>query len=159
MELTGIISMAGKPGLYKVVARSKGGLIVESLLDGKKVSAHATSRISALEDISMYTYGEEVPLKDVFTNLFKLTEGKEAINPKQSSDDELKAFFEQVLPEYDRDRVYPSDVKKLFTWFNLLLSKGLLKLAEEKEDKPKAKKKPAAKKVAEETPVEVKEEK
>ena len=154
MELTGIISMAGKPGLYKVVARSKGGLIVESLLDGKKVSAHATSRISALEDISMYTYGEEVPLKDVFTSLFKLVEGKEAIDPKASSDDELKAFFEKVLPEFDRDRVYPSDLKKLFTWYNLLLSKDLLKLAE--EEKPEAKKKPAAKKAPKKT--EVKEE-
>lgn len=123
--------MAGKPGLYKVIARSKGGLVVESLLDGKKASAHATSRISALEDISMYTYGEEVPLKDVFTNIFKLEDGKEAINPK-SSDDELRAYFEKVLPEFDRDRVYPSDLKKLFTWYNLLLSKDMLKLEEEK---------------------------
>ncbi len=124
MSLTGIIAISGKPGLYKVIARSKTGLVVESLEDKKKMPALATHKISALEDISMYTNEEDVKLSIVFDSIYKLTGGKETLDPKSSGDD-LFDFFGEVLPDYDRERVYASDLKKLYTWFNMLLKAGV----------------------------------
>lgn len=125
MSLTGIIAIAGKPGLYKVIARSKTGLVVESLVDGKKMPALATHKISALEDISMYTTEDDVKLSVVFNTIYELTEGKETLDPKSSGAD-LFEFFGKVLPNFDQERVYASDLKKLFTWFNILLKAGVV---------------------------------
>ena len=127
MNISGIISIAGKPGLYKVLSRNKTGLVVESLIDNKKLPVHASSKVSALEDISMYTYAEDIPLREVFEKIFDHTEGKEAINPKKASKDELYEYFRLILEDFDEDRVYPSDLKKLFAWYNMLLAKGVLK--------------------------------
>tara|TARA_R110001592_G_scaffold307299_2_gene580517 strand:- start:11259 stop:11702 length:444 start_codon:yes stop_codon:yes gene_type:complete len=125
MDLQGIISVSGKPGLYKIVSRSRGGIIVESLIDGKKMPVHSANKVSALEDISMYTYEEDVPLKVILQKIFAHTDGKEALDPK-SDNAELFDFFRAVEPEFDEERVYASDLKKLFAWYNLLLSKGLV---------------------------------
>lgn len=133
MNLTGIISISGKPGLFKVVAQGKNNIIVESLIDGKKSPAYSTDRISALEDISIYTYEEDVPLKDVYSEIYKKENGKKTISHKESLN-KLTAYLLEVLPNYDEDRVYPSDIKKLFQWYNLLHDTGALE-PEETEDK------------------------
>src|SRR5690554_4598921 len=154
MDLSGIISISGKPGLFKVVAQSKNNIIVESLIDNKRIPAYSTDRISALEDISIYTYEEDVPLKEVYTSLATKENCGEGPSHKESLN-KLSAYLEEILPDYDQDRVYPSDIKKLFQWYNILQKAGLIKLEEEKKEEPKkkatekaAEKKPAAKKPA-----------
>ena len=132
MEFKDILAISGQPGLYKYVAQSSNGVIVESLTNGKRMNASASSRVSALSEISMFTEGDDIPLADVFTKIYEYTDGKEAVSPKETPE-KLKAFFAEVLPEYDRDRVHVSDMKKAFAWFNTLLSVGFkeFKLPEE----------------------------
>lgn len=113
-----------------MVSQSKTGLIVESLIDGRKMPIFASHQTSSLEDISLFTYGEDVPLKEVLWKIHEKEEGKPSINPKSSAA-ELKAYFETVLPEYDQERVYVSDIKKVLSWYNLLLEKGLITPPEE----------------------------
>ena len=126
MELKEILAISGQPGLFKYVAQSQRGVIVESLIDGKRQNASATSRVSALTEISMYTEGDDIPLADVFTRIYAHTEGKEAISHKASAA-ELQEAFAAVLPEYDRERVHLSDIKKCFSWFNILVKAGFTK--------------------------------
>ena len=125
MSLEGIIAIAGKPGLFKVVSRSNKGLLVQSLIDGKRIPALATHKISALDDISMYSYEEDVPLSTILANLKEIQGGKKVDNPK-GPNAELEALFEKVLPNYDKERVYASDIKRLFTWYTLLLENDLI---------------------------------
>jgi len=134
MDLKGILSIAGQPGLFKLVSQMKGGLVVESLRDGRRMPAYTSQRILALEDISMYTDAEEVSLSKVYDTIIDKTGGKAAIDPKKASADELKAYLEEVLPNYDRDRVYASDIKKLFAWYNELAEKGLAVKEQEAEE-------------------------
>jgi hypothetical protein len=149
MDLSGILSIAGYPGLFKMVSQMKTGLVVESLLDGKRMPAYSTQKILALEDISIYTEDDDVPLADVFGLLAEKSGGKASLNHKKSSVKELSDHLESVLPNYDKDRVYNSDLKKLFQWFNLLIEKGLLNKEEEEEKtKKKAKSDGAAMKEA-----------
>ena len=124
MEFKDILAISGQPGLFKYVAKSNNGIIVESLADGKRMNASSHSRVSALSEISMYTEGEDVALADVFTSAYKLYEGKQGISHKESPE-KLKAAFAEVLPEYDRERVHVSDIKKVFAWYNLLVSVGI----------------------------------
>ena len=146
MDLTGIISISGKPGLYKVIAQGKNNIIVESLADKKRIPAYATDRISALDDISIYTYEGDEPLKEVLTSIIKKQDGKEAPSHKEDMS-VLQGYLQEILPDYDEERVYPSDIKKIFQWYNLLLSYGVLKLEEEKPKKEaKADEKKPAKK-------------
>jgi hypothetical protein len=159
MNLTGIIAISGRPGLFKVLTQGKNSIIVESLVDKKRFPAYATDRVSALEDISIYTYEEDAPLKDILTAIYKKEDGK--VCPSHKEDLKvLQNYILEILPNYDQERVYPSDLKKLFQWYNLLLSTGNLLPEEvveeavpEKKAAPKAKKetateekKPAAKK-------------
>lgn len=157
MDLKGILAIAGHPGLFKLVSQMKGGLVVESLQDGRRMPAYTTQRILSLEDISIYTDTEEVRLSVVFDSIIDKEGGKPAIDHKKASIDELRAYLAEVLPNYDRERVYASDIKKLFGWYNELATKGLAvkgetkkeeaeeaKGEESKPDAPKAKK-PAAK--------------
>lgn len=125
MDLSKILTIAGKGGLFSVVSQTKNGLIVESLVDGKKTPIFASHQTSSLEDISIFTYGEDIPLKEVLWKIHEKEQGKPAPNPKSSAA-ELKAYFETVLPEYDKERVYVSDIKKVLSWYNLLLEKGLI---------------------------------
>jgi hypothetical protein len=136
MDLSGIISIAGKPGLYKVIAQGKNNVIVESLVNGKRIPAYATDKISALEDISIYTLESDVPLADVFASLIKKFEGKEGLSHKDDVINLQEVLFE-VLPDYDEDRVYPSDIKKLFQWYNLLVNAGILTLEADQKEEPK----------------------
>ena len=134
MEFKDILAISGMPGLYMYVAHSTSGIIVESLADGRRSNASATSRVSALSEISMFTEGEDIALAEVFTRMYAYTEGKQAISHKESAD-KLKAEFEAVLPEYDKERVHVSDIKKAFSWFNILVGAGFteFKLPEEEQ--------------------------
>ena len=136
MELKEILAISGQPGLYKYVAQSTNGVIVESLLDGRRMNASASSKVSSLTEISMFTEGEDIALADVFTKIYAHTGGKEAISPKEAPE-KLKAAFAEVLPEYDRDRVHVSDMKKCFAWYNILVRAGFteFKLPSEAEYK------------------------
>lgn len=124
--------MAGKPGLFKLIAQNKGGVVVENLLDGKRTSIPATANVSSLGDIAIYTYEEEVPLRDVFKAMAAVTEGKQALSHK-SSKNELEDFFGEVLPKFDQERVYASDIKKVVQWFNILVKNDLLAMLDEEE--------------------------
>lgn len=134
MELKDILAISGQPGLYRYIAQSRNGFIVESLIDGKRANATASSRVSALSEISMYTEGEDIPLAEVFTKMFAYTEGKQALSHKES-DVKLKEFFGSVITDYDRERVHTSDIKKAIAWFNLLVGAGMTEftLPEEEE--------------------------
>lgn len=138
MDLSKILSISGKPGLYLMVGEAKNNLIVESLIDGKKTPSFAHDRVSTLKEISIYTDTEDVPLEKIFKGIFDYTDGKPVDNPKKSSGDVLKKTFAEILPDYDRDAVYVSDIKKIFTWFNLLLEKELLEFSEEVEEEAEA---------------------
>lgn len=140
MDLSGIISIAGMSGLYKVVAQIKNGLIVESLIDKKRIPAYATNKVSALDDVNIYSTGDDVPLKDVFQKIYDKEKGGLAIDQK-SPDAELKKYFKVAFPEFDEERVYVSDIKKVISWYNLLHKEGLLEKKAEKteEEKPKLK--------------------
>lgn len=134
MELKEILAISGHPGLYRYVAQSTRGVIVESLLDGRRMNASASAKVSALSEISIFTEGDDIPLAAVFTKIYEHTGGKEAISHKEDPE-KLKACFAEVLPEYDRDRVHVSDMKKVFMWYNILLGAGFteFKLPDENE--------------------------
>lgn len=120
-----ILSIAGKPGLYALVSRGNRMLIVEALETGKRVPAYSNDRITSLGDIAIYTEDEEVPLLDVLQAVKEKEEGKEVtFNFKKASKEELFTYFESVLPKFDQDRVHPSDIKKLLSWYNLLVKSG-----------------------------------
>jgi len=137
MNLTGIIAISGRSGLYKVVAQGKNNLIVQSLEDNKRFPAYASDRISALEDISIYTYDDDVALKTIFDSIFQKENG--GICPSHKDDKAvLEKYLLEILPNYDQERVYPSDIKKLFQWYNLLHKAGELKQDEEVAETPEA---------------------
>lgn len=125
MDLTKIISISGKPGLYKLISQAKGGFIVEDLDKGRKTSLSAQNNVSLLENVAIYGVAEEFPLKEVFTRIYNKENGGPAIDHKESGA-KLRKYIEEVLPEYDEARVYDSDLKKLFQWYNLLHAKGLI---------------------------------
>ena len=122
-----ILSISGKPGLYKLISQGKNMLIVESITpDKKRMPAYGNEKITSLADIAMYTNDSEVPLKDVLTSSKKKENGAVAsIDPKKATVDELRAYFTEILPDYDRDRVYPTDIKKLISWYNILVSNNI----------------------------------
>lgn len=124
MELKDILSISGQSGLFKFVAQSRNGIIVESLTDGTRSCASATARVSSLSEIAIFTQGEDMPLAQVFQKIYDKLEGKEAVNPK-STPEALKQFFAEVLPEYDRERVHVSDMKKVAAWYNLMIAAGM----------------------------------
>ncbi len=122
-----ILSIAGKPGLYRLVSRGKQNLIVEALDETKKrLPAFSTDRVISLADIAMYTDAEDVPLWKVLKSLGEKSESKEcSLNYKKASGKELKEFFAEILPDFDRDRVHDSDIKKLIQWYNILVKNGI----------------------------------
>ncbi len=132
MDLSKVLAISGKPGLFNSIAQTKAGVVVESLLDGKRFPAFAHERISSLAEISVFTVDDDLPLEDVFKKIYEKYEGKKAIDHKVSGG-ELKAFMLEILPEYDQDRVYTSDIKKLVMWYNLLVEKDMLEFTEEEE--------------------------
>ena len=125
MNLKDILSISGYPDLYKLVAQAHSGIIVESVVTKKRMQAFASSRISSLEDIAIYTEDGEVPLKELFVNIYKKEDGKQTV-VNNASAQELKNLFAKVLPNYDKERVYVSDMKRIIKWYNLFIEKDLV---------------------------------
>tara|TARA_R110002073_G_scaffold126764_6_gene271817 strand:+ start:723 stop:1139 length:417 start_codon:yes stop_codon:yes gene_type:complete len=131
MSLEKILSIAQKPGLFKLVAQTRGGFIAESLIDGKRISSNLRSNVSLLSEIAVYTLTEEVPLREVFKKIKEKENGVQTSVSHKDSKDALEEYFFEVLPEYDEDRVYVSDIKKIIKWYNLLQKNDLLNNLEE----------------------------
>lgn len=133
MDLSKILSISGKPGLYQTLAQTKNGLVVESLADGKKFTAFSHEKISSMEEISIYTTNEDRPLKEVLKSIFEKQEGKKILSHK-SSTAELKSFFIEMVPDYDEENVYVSDIKKVVNWYNSMVEHDLLDFEEDKSE-------------------------
>ena len=129
MSLEKILSISGKPGLYELKTQTRSGFLAESLIDGKKISVSGRHNVSLLSEIAIYTLTEEVPLREVFSKISDKENGGPAINHKASKD-ELEEYFFEVLPDYDEDRVYASDIKKVVQWYNLLQKHGITQFTE-----------------------------
>lgn len=152
MDLSKVLAISGKPGLFLITSQGAGKLIVESIIDGKHFPAFANDKISSLEEISIFTTDEDVPLKNVFMSIHEKIGDKLDFDPKKLSPVELKEKFILVLPNYDEDAVYQSDMKKVFQWYQLLNDKGLLDFTVEEEKKEVAAEEPVAEEKAEGKP-------
>ncbi len=137
MDLSKIVSISGKPGLYVIKSQAIGRLIVESVLDGKCTPAFARDRMSSLEEISIFSTDDDRPLKEVFMMIHEKMGDKVDFDFKKASNEELREKFAFVMPDYDEEAVYPSDMKKVFAWYQMLNDKGLLDFTVE-EEKPEA---------------------
>jgi len=142
MDLSDIIAVSGRPGLFKIQTQTRTGVVATSLLDGKRITTNPTAKLSILNDIQVYCIGEEIPLSTVFEKLLNFESGGVSrISPKSNAID-LEAYFFEVLENYDEDRVYASDIKKIIQWYNLLVTKKILHLpATEPKEAEKSSKK------------------
>lgn len=131
MALKKVLAISGKPGLYKLVTQTRTGFIAESLIDQKRLAIGIQQNVSVLSEIAIYTLTEEVPLADVFRKISDKENGQETAISHKDSKDKLEEYFFEVLPDYDEDRVYVSDIKKVIQWYNLLVKNDLLNLEEE----------------------------
>lgn len=138
MDFSEILAISGKPGLFKMVAKTKNGVVVESLIDERRIPAFAHEKISSLEEISIFTEDEDLSLKEVFKLIHDKQDGEKAIDHK-SDNKTLKSYFEEIIPNYDKDRVYVSDIKKVIYWYNLLVEKDILDYSEIEEKKEEEK--------------------
>lgn len=129
MSLDKILAISGKPGLYELKTQTRSGFLAESLIDGKRLSVSIRHNVSILSEIAIYTFAEEVPLREIFQKIYDKEDGGQAISHKESKN-KLEAYFSEVLPDYDEDRVYASDMKKVIQWYNVLQSKGLTDFSE-----------------------------
>jgi hypothetical protein len=130
-----ILSVTGKPGLFKLISQGKNMLIVESLIDGKRIPAYTKDKVVSLGDIAIFTETAEVPLGQVLETLKTKENGAACSVDPKSDNDKLRKFMGEILPDYDRDRVYPSDIRKLLTWYNLLINAQITEfVTEEKEE-------------------------
>lgn len=139
MFLKDILAISGHRGLYKFIKQGRNGIIVESLEDKKRMNAYASAKISSLEDITIFSEEDkDISLEDVMKKIFEKEKGGQSIDPK-SSDEELKKYFEGIIPDYDKECVYVSDIKKVFSWYNILQKLDMIKIEEEKEPKEEVK--------------------
>jgi hypothetical protein len=151
MVLKDILAISGEPGLFKFIAQGKNAIIVEHLETGKRSSAFSSAKVSSLEDISVFTENEDLPLGKVFDKIFEKESGGSAIDSKADTD-KLKKYFEEVIPDYSKEKVYVSDIRKIFLWYNLLHKKEMLirdepeKAAEPEKTEPSSEKVPAVEK-------------
>ena len=145
MDLSKIVSISGKPGLYVVKSQAIGRLIVESVLDGKCSPAFARDRMSSLEEISIFSTDEDRPLKEVFMMIHDKMGDKVDFDYKKASNEELREKFAFVMPDYDEEAVYPSDMKKVFAWYQMLVDKNLLDFTVEEKKEEEAPEQPAEK--------------
>ena len=141
MNLEGIITVAGKPGLYKVVSEGNNTVIVESFTDRKKTPLYSHNQANMLEEIGIYTYDDTKPLSEIFDDIAKKEKGEQSLSHK-SSTNQLTAYFREILTDYDEERVYISDIKKVIQWYNAMQAFGLIEIPKaEKKAKQTAKKK------------------
>ena len=131
MNVEKILAIAGKPGLFELKLQTRSGFVAESLLDGKKITVGMRSNVSLLSEISMYTYSEEKPLVEIMRAIAIKENEDPAISHKEDND-KLITYFKEILPDYDEERVYASDIKKLLNWYNILQAKGLVSKEEPK---------------------------
>ena len=127
MSFQKILAISGKPGLYELKVQTRSGFVAEALLDGKKITVGLRSNVSLLSEIAVYTYNEEVKLIEIFKTIAAKENGEPTISHKES-DDKLRSYFREILPEFDEDRVYTSDIKKIFNWYNILQPKGYVSI-------------------------------
>ncbi len=145
MDLKEIMAVSGYPGLYKFVSQGRSGIIVESLVDKKRTNVPASAKVSSMGDIAVFTNAEDVPLHRVLQAIKDKHSAGASINPKQTSDEDLKKYFAEILPDYDRDRVYMSDIKKIISWYNILQQNDILDFdVKEEEEAPAESAAPAA---------------
>jgi len=144
MDLSKIVSIAGKPGLYQIKSQAIGKIIMESLIDGKCVPAFARDRMSSLEEISIFSTDEDRPLKEVFKLINEKIGDKIDFDYKKATPEQLRDKFAFVMPDYDTDAVYPSDMKKVFAWYQVLMDRGLLDFTEEEPQVEDTAEKPEA---------------
>ena len=133
IKLKDILSISGRGGLFKFIAQARNGIVVESLEDKKRHVAPSTARVSSLEDIAIFTEEEEVSLADIFMMIHEKTEGGKTISHKSPAE-ELKAQFKELVPNYDEERVYLSDIKKVYQWYNQLHDHNMLEIIEKEEE-------------------------
>jgi len=152
MGLEKILSIAGKPGLYRLVTQTRSGFVAESLLDGKKITAGIHSNVSVLSEIAIYTLEREVPLREVFLKIQTKEKGEKTSIGHKEDKLKLEEYFFEVLPDYDEDRVYPSDIKKVIQWYNILHEQGITDFSEKKEEKESKEDKSTPKKVSNKKP-------
>lgn len=133
MSLDKVIAISGKPGIYSLKAQTRGGFLTESLLDGKKLSVGIRHNVSVLSEIAIYTTTAEMPLREVFEKIKEKEDGGETISHKVSKD-QLEEYFFTLIPDYDEDRVYASDIKKVVQWYNILQRKGMMDFSETASD-------------------------
>ena len=131
MGLDKILAISGKPGLYQLKAQTRSGFVAESLIDGKKISVGLRNNVSLLSEIAIYTLTEEVPLREVFGKIQEKEDGGKTSVSHKEAKDKLEEYFFEILPDYDEDRVYASDIKKVLQWYNLLHDKGITDFAAE----------------------------
>ncbi|MFD1163174.1 DUF5606 family protein [Hwangdonia seohaensis] len=137
MGLDKVLAISGKPGLFKLIAQTRGGFVAESLIDNKRISVSLQQNVSVLSEIAIYTLTEEIPLRDVLAKIKEKENGEPtSIKPKDSKD-KLEEYFFDVLPEYDEDRVYASDIKKVLQWYNLLQQHNMLELLDGNKEETK----------------------
>ena len=134
MSLDKILSIGGKPGLFKLITQTRSGFVAESLLDGKKITVGLRSNVSILSEIAIYTLEEELPLREVFQKIQVKEKGGKTSIPHKSEKIKLEEYFFEVLPNYDEDRVYGSDIKKVIQWYNLLHENGITDFSADDED-------------------------
>jgi hypothetical protein len=136
-DIQKIVSVAGQPGLYRYLSQARHGIIVESIKDGKRTCVPASIKVSSLAEITIYAENnDDLLLKEIFLKIKEKTGGEKAISHK-SSQEELMAFFQEIVPEYDREKVYPYHVEKIIEWYNILQENQLLDFAEDKKDEQK----------------------
>lgn len=140
MGLEKVLSISGKPGLYELTAQTRGGFVAKSITEGNKISVNVRHNVSLLSEIAVYTYTEEVPLGTVFQKMYEKEDGKPAIDHKASKK-ELESYFAEVLPDYDVERVYQSDIKKIIQWYNLLVTNGFTDFSKEEKETDKSEEK------------------
>ncbi len=131
MSLESILSISEKPGLFKLITQTRSGFIAESLIDGKRLSVNSRSNVSLLSEIAIYTLAEEVPLRVVLKKIKIKEKGNKTSISHKDSKDNLEEYFFSILQDYDEDKVYPSDIKKVIRWYNILQEKDMLHMLEE----------------------------
>lgn len=134
MALEKILSIGGRPGLYKLVTQTRSGFVGESLLDGKRLTVGLRNNVSILSEIAIYTLDKEVPLREVFQKIKEKEGGKKTSVGHKAEKIELEEYFFGILPDYDEDRVYASDIKKIIQWYNILVEKDLTNFVEAPEE-------------------------